>query len=298
MFFPVVLFYIVFAEQPVRIPAPLSAVCTAYVKLFQTTEFTGHEFDRFEQDWPVFQLLDVPYQEFDIVPEIEKLTVGVFMDLYVAQKDYCALPEVASLAQQVADGTHPHALEIWETSLLELIAVYSELSSEESNDGRRKLVIGAATGVVPMTAWGSEGAAAGSGAAEAVGVIDVFGEAALIGFLPLGIAVVIVAAFGMAIYTGYLACHQGNHRRSLRTLRRILNAQMKAVPAQTGLTIPSEDLMVACTDGLQSFLCNAGMAFIAQTMTTAVCGGVLAGFASCVFDMDAAKGLLAIGDGN
>jgi len=303
MFFPVFFVYIAFASESYQLSAPLSAVCTTYVKLFQTTEFRGDEFDRFQQDWPIFQLLDIPYQEFDNVPQIEMLTVSVFMDLFLAQKDYCAQPEVASLAQQVADGTHPHALQIWETSILELVAVYSEMSSEEFIHGRRKLVAGVVVGAVSTASEASaasavtataSGASAGSGAIE-VGAIAYMGGEGLIAFVP---AVALVAAVGAAIYFGYQACHQSNHRRSLRALRRILNAHMKDLPAETGLTIPSENLMLACTDGLQSFLCNAGIAFIAQAMTTAVCGGALTGFASCVFDFAAARDLLAIGDGN
>jgi len=300
MFFPVFIVYIAFASESYQLSAPLSAVCITYVKLFQTTEFRGDEFDRFQQDWPIFQLLDIPYQEFDNVPHIEMLTVSVFMDLFLAQKDYCAQPEVASLAQQVADGTHPHALQIWETSILELVAVYSELSSEESIDGRRKLVAGVVVGAASTAGEASAVTATASGASAASGAIEVgtiawMGGEGLIAFVP---AVALVAAVGAAIYFGYQACHQSNHRRSLRALRRILNAHMKDLPAETGLTIPSENLMVACTDGLQSFLCNAGIAFIAQAMTTAVCGGALTGFGSCVFDFAAARDLLAIGDGN
>jgi len=303
MFFPVFFVYIAFASESYQLSAPLSAVCTTYVKLFQTTEFRGDEFDRFQQDWPIFQLLDIPYQEFDNVPQIEMLTVSVFMDLFLAQKDYCAQPEVASLAQQVADGTHPHALQIWETSILELVAVYSEMSSEEFIDGRRKLMAGVVVGAASTASEASavtataSGASAGSAAIE-VGTIAYMGGEGLIAFVP---AVALVAAVGAAIYFGYQACHQSNHRRSLRALRRILNAHMKGMkdlPAETGLTIPAENLMLACTDGLQSFLCNAGIPFIAQAMTTAVCGGALTGFASCVFDFAAARDLLAIGDGN
>merc|ERR1712190_700159 len=141
----------------------------------------------------------------------------------------------------------------------------------------------------------ASGASAGS-EAIVVGEIAYMGGEGLIAFVP---AVALVAAVGAAIYFGYQSCHQSNHRRSLRALRRILNAHMKKdMPAETGLTIPSENLMIACTDGLQSFLCNAGILFIAQVMTTAVCGGALTGFASCVFDFAATRDLLAIGDGN
>jgi len=291
MFFSVFFIYIAFTEQPYRLSAPLSAVCTTYAKLFKTTEFTGDEHHRFEQNRPIIQLLDIPQQEFDNVPQIETLTFGAFMELYMAQAEYCSRPDVASLAQQVADGTHPHTLQIWETSLLEMIAVYSELSSEKSNDGRRKLVTGAIIGASAVGATVSE-ASAGTAAIEVVGAVTIVGEGAtLIAFAPV---VLLVAGVAGAIYAGTLAC-KGNHRRSLQTLRRILNGQMKA---QTGLTIPSEDLMLACTDGLQSFFCNMGIAFIAKAMTTAVCGGVATGLASCVFDFAIARDLLAIGDGN
>merc|ERR1711913_44729 len=95
----------------------------------------------------------------------------------------------------------------------------------------------------------ASGASAGS-EAIVVGEIAYMGGEGLIAFVP---AVALVAAVGAAIYFGYQACHQSNHRRSLRALRRILNGHMKDLPAETGLTIPSENLMLACTDGLQSF---------------------------------------------